>query len=299
MFKTFDDLHSGWTSESILIFDLKERRTAVGAGKSITVGEKKSRTFVEQRRQIIVEILKENGRASVSELAEQLDVSPLTVRRDLDYLEEQGIAERRYGEAVLADDERKGASDGKPSLCERKKNAIAIEAAELIEDHDLLFVNTSSTALEVVEHVRAEGVTVVTNSTRAQGLPIPPNGMILVTGGEVRPPRGVLSGEFALANVRSVTATKAFLGCAGISFTAGITSTTQQEATVNSLMVEHSHRFILLTSSNKIGVAAGFRYASLDQVDLLITDTTLSDEDLELLLEAGIHEIRRVEPAAE
>ena len=140
----------------------------------------------------------------------------------------------------------------------------------------------------------AHGVTVVTNSLHGQELPTPEGGMVLVTGGEVRPPRGVLSGEFALANIRSVAASTCFVGCAGISLTGGITSTTQQEAIVNSLMVERSERMILLADSRKLGISAGFSYADLSRVNLLITDTGATDEDVEVLLEAGIHEIRRV-----
>ena len=254
----------------------------------------KSRSFVEQRRATIKGILRAKGRVSVSDLSEQLGISPLTVRRDLDYLEEQGVATRRYGEAILAEEGEISVSAADPSVAAR--SAIAREAAKLVEPHDLIFINTSSTALEVVPSIDAEGVTVVTNSAKAQRLPIPPSGMILVTGGEVRPPRGVLSGEFALNNIRSVSATNAFLGCAGISLTAGVTSTTQQEATVNSLMVERADRMVLLADSSKLGIGAGFTYAPLDRVTLLITDTGATDEDVEILLEAGIHEIRRVKP---
>lgn len=255
--------------------------------------ERRSRGFVEQRRQTIVEILREEGRASVSDLAERLGISPLTIRRDLAALEESGVICRRYGEALLAE----GVSPQSPaSPFEAEKEAIARAAARLVGDDELLFINTSSTALALVPHITAQGVTVVTNSARAQGLPIPQSGMILVTGGEIRPPRGVLSGEFALANIRSVAATTCFVGCAGISLTAGVTSTTQQEATVNSLMVERADRMVLLADSSKLGIGAGFSYAPLDRVTLLITDTGATDEDVEILQEAGIHEIRRVEP---
>lgn len=257
------------------------------------MAEKKSRPFVEQRRETIAEILRATGRASVSDLAEKLGISPLTVRRDLDYLEGKGIVSRRYGEAILADGKRCDAAEGTSSF-EAEKDAIARAAAKLVRDHDLLFINTSSTALMVVEHITAQGVTVVTNSARAQSLTIPPSGMILMTGGEVRPPRGVLSGEFALANIRSMSATNCFVGCAGISLSAGVTSTTQQEATVNSLMVERSDRLILLADSSKLGVGAGFSYAPLDRVTLLLTDSGATDEDISVLLDAGIHEIRRI-----
>ena len=258
-----------------------------------TMAEKKSRAFVTQRRQTILDMLQETGRMSVADLSERLGISPLTVRRDLSHLEEKGALHRRYGEAVLAGDAPD--STGDPSPCEARKDAIARAAAELVHDHDLLLVNTSSTALMSVPHITAQGVTVVSNSLNIQSLPVPPSGMILVTGGEIRPPRGVLSGEFALANIRGVAAALCIVGCAGVSATAGVTSTTQQEAVVNPLMVERAERMVLLADSSKLGIAAGFSYASLDQVSLLITDTGITDEDIEMLREAGVQQIMCVE----
>lgn len=258
------------------------------------MADKKGRGFVEQRRQTILTILKEKGRVGVTELAEKLGISTLTVRRDLDELERRGLATRRYGEALLSENVMSLGQMAQLSPFEATKERIARAGAELVHDNELLFINTSSTALMVVNYLKARGVTVVTNSLHGDELVCPNGGNVLVTGGEIRPPRGVLSGEFALANIRSVAASVAFLGCAGISLTAGITSTTQQEAIVNSLMVERSDRMILLADSRKLGIGAGFSYASLDQVNLLITDTGATDEDVQILLEAGIHEIRRV-----
>ncbi len=258
------------------------------------MADKKGRGFVEQRRQTILTILREKGRASVSELSERLGISTLTVRRDLDELEKRGLATRRYGEALLAESAMSLEQMTVMSPFEKTKDRIARAAAEMVSDNELLFINTSSTALMVVKHLSATGVTIVTNSLHGQELEAPTGGIVLVTGGEVRPPRGVLSGEFALANIRSVAATTCFVGCGGISLTAGVTSTTQQEAIVNSLMVERSDKMVLLADSRKLGISAGFSYADLSCVNLLITDQGATDEDINILLEAGIHEIRRV-----
>lgn len=254
--------------------------------------EKRSRAFVEQRRATIMDILRQRGTVSVSELSERLGISSLTVRRDLSALEDAGELYRRYGEAVLAGDaaEEGGAQQGH----EPEKAAIAALAATLVGDHDLLLVNTSSTALMTVPLITAQGVTVVSNSLNIQSLPAPPNGMILVTGGEIRPPRGVLSGEFALSNIRNIAASICFVGCAGITSTAGVTSTTQQEAVVNALMVDRAEQVILLADSSKLGIAAGFCYATLDKISLLITDDAMTDEEVDLLHEAGLREVRRV-----
>lgn len=255
------------------------------------MADKRGRGFVEQRRQTILNILREKGRVNVADLAEKLGISSLTVRRDLDELESRGQVTRRYGEALLADSAgiQKAADP-----FEAAKERIGRAAAELVEDREQLFVNTSSTALGAIKYLDARGVTVITNSLRGQELPVPEGGMVLVTGGEVRPPRGMLSGEFALSNIRSVSASTCFVGCAGISLTGGVTSTTQQEAIVNALMVERSDRMVLLADSRKLGISAGFGYAGLSHVNLLITDSDATDEDIAVLREAGVHEIRRV-----
>lgn len=255
---------------------------------------KQSRAFVAQRRETIARMLRKQGRISVTSLAEQLGISPLTVRRDLDYLEEQGIATRRYGEAILSPTGLGQAG----SLRELAKAAIADAAAAMVNDGESLFINTSSTALMIVERIKASDVTVVTNSAKAQELSIPATTTVLVTGGEIRAPRGVLSGEFALSNIRSVSASTCFVGCAGISENTGVTSATLQEATVNSLMAERSDRVILLADSSKLGMEAGFTYLPLHQVDLLITDSGAEQGDLDRLLEAGVRSVKVVEPVA-
>ncbi|AEB06597.1 transcriptional regulator, DeoR family [Coriobacterium glomerans PW2] len=251
---------------------------------------KQTRSFVTQRREDILQTLRRAGRIGVGLLAEQMGVSPLTIRRDLDSLEKTGLIYRRYGEAVLADD----AADRAASARHRAMSAIARAAAALVSDHELLFINTSETALMVIAHIAARDVTIVTNSSATHELSVPPSATVLVTGGEIRPPRGVLSGEFALANIRSVSATTCFVGCAGISTATGVTSCAQQEATVNSLMVERADHVVLLADASKIGAEAGFTYAALDRIDLLITDETASDADVRVLSASGVAEVRRV-----
>lgn len=253
---------------------------------------KKTRPFVEQRRRTILDIIQRNGRANVTDLAAMLEISPLTVRRDLDYLESEDQIYRRYGEAVLVDENN--LSGGNGSSFEMQKTAIAKAAAELVQDEDLIFINTSSTALMMVQYIDAVGTTIITNSMKAAELTCPPDGQILVTGGTVRATRGVLSGDFALNNIRNITAIMGFTGCAGFSTVGGVTSTTQQEAMVNASMVDHSEKLIVLADSSKLGVTAGFTYAPLHNVDLLITDQGASDSEIKELLEWGVHEIRRV-----
>ena len=270
------------------------RRTA-RKGK-LGMGEaqmKRSKSFVAQRRKTIAQILRDRKRVSVAELSDRLSISPLTVRRALDYLEERGVLTRRYGEALLAEDSQAAPS---ASRRERAHEAIAREAAKLVRERDSVFVNTSTTALGVIPHIDAEGVTVITNSARAMGSNIPPTMTVLLTGGEVRAPRSVMGGEFALNNIRMVSPQRCILGCAGITADTGITSLTLQEATVNSLMIERSDQHVLLMDSSKFGVEAGFRYASAADIDLLITDMDAPADALDAMRRGGVGEIVVVDP---
>lgn len=260
---------------------------------------RQSKSFVEERRKAVAQILQNEGRAPIADLAKRLDVSPLTIRRDVDYLEESGLVYRRYGEAVLVTGEARRAAELRASGAEftdHAKEAIAAKAASLAAPGDSIFVNTSSTALLAIERIQTADVTVITNSAQAADADVSPAITLLITGGQVSMPRGVLSGEFALANLRSVAAKKCFVGCAGVSASAGLTSTTLQEATVNSLMLERSDYRVLLADSTKLGVEAGFAYADVGTINLLITDVRATEADLDALREAGVRHIIQVDP---
>lgn len=259
----------------------------------------RNRPFVEKRRSTIVCMLQEHSSYSIRELAKHLQVSPLTIRRDIQALQEEGLVMHHYGKAALVSGKAREALEERASgawIIEQAKTAIAKRAAQLLEDGDTVFLNTSSTALLLINHITKTNVTVITNSTKAEQITPLSQLTLLVTGGQVSMPRSVLSGEFALANIRSVSAKFCFLGCAGLSPAAGITSSTLQEATVNSLMFERSDTRVLLADSSKINMEAGFSYAPLSSVDYFITDTNASAYNLEALSRSGIKTIIQVEP---
>ena len=120
---------------------------------------KRSKALVASRRDEITAILEGRGQVSVAELAEHFD----TIRRDLDYLESQQVLTRQYGTATLLN------PFGRPSGSRqiRANKAIAREAARHVEDGDCIFINTSSTALGLLEFITAQDVTVITNNGKA------------------------------------------------------------------------------------------------------------------------------------
>lgn len=253
---------------------------------------KRSKAFVASRRDAIIALLESRGQISVAELADHFEVSALTIRRDLDYLESQHVLTRQYGTATLLN------PLGRPSGSRRVRaiKAIAREAAKLVMDGDCIFINTSSTALGIVDYITARDVTVVTNSTKAIMLNAQPNLAILLTGGEIRPPRESMTGEIALNCIKRITASKCFLGVTGVSATYGLTSATAPEPAVNALMLERSKKHIIMADSSKLGLTSSFQFASTDEVDLLVTDTGATDAQLSKLESYGVGEIIRVDP---
>lgn len=254
---------------------------------------KRSKAYVASRRDAIIALLESQGQVSVSELAEHFGVSALTIRRDLDYLESQQVVSRQYGTATLLNP--LGRPSGSRQI--RANRAIAREAARHVEDGDCIFLNASSTALGIIDFITAQDVTVITNNGKALLLEERPNVSILLTGGEIRPPKASMTGEVTLEMIRRVTATKCFLGLTGFSATYGLTSATAPEPAVNALMLERSKLHVVVADSSKMGLTSSFQFGSTDEVDLLITDTCATDAQVSRLEAYGVGEVIRVDAA--
>lgn len=201
---------------------------------------KRSKAYVAARRDAIIALLESNGQMSVNALAERFEVSPLTIRRDLNQLETQQILTHEHGSAILLNP--LGRPTGSQQV--RANKSIAREAARHISNGECVFVSASSTAPGIISFITAEDVTVITNNGRVLQMDETPNVAILLTGSEVRPPRASMTGDIALGLVRRVAASKCFLGASGISAKYGLASATSSEPAVNALdrALEGVHR---------------------------------------------------------
>lgn len=252
---------------------------------------KRERAYVEGRRRQVLEMLQRNPQVRVEELAKRLGVSVVTLRRDLQFLEEQKQIERFYGGARVSRD-----ADGyidEVSIC---RDLIARYAASLVEDGDTIFINTSRNALNMVKYIKSRHVTVITNNVRAISLDKAEGVDIILTGGEVRHPKEALVGDFAIRNLQSVYARKAFVGCSGISARVGMTTEIANEVNVNELMVEHAGQGVyLLADHTKIGHNSSFTSCGIEMVKNLITDEMAPEEELELMRAQGVkvYQVRR------
>ena len=228
----------------------------------------------------------------MSQLAHLLNVSPITVRRDLDVLAERGLVSRYFGGAKLTQAVRE---DDEPAYLESttkhlsQKRAIARRAAEMLEDGDTVFINSSSTALLIYPYLQDKSVLVVTNNGRSLLTQRSSNIELMLTGGEVYGNKQSLVGQFALETLSRITATKCILGASGISVEGGITSRVIQETAINQMMLRRcTGSKIIVADYTKIGIEHNFFSSPLSEITHLITDTGADPDKIEDLRRAGI-----------
>lgn len=251
---------------------------------------KSSRGIIEARQKSIIQLLQKNRHLNVTELSERLNVTASTIRRDLEYLESQGCIRRYFGGAqyILPPnvDVQYQTNKGNPTPA---KLAIARKAASMVEPGDILFLNSSSTALYMLDYLPDIPASVITNNARALYCTCPDNVDLLLTGGEVFGNKQSLVGEFAVSSTKKVTASKCFLGVSGISSEGGATSSIVQEVAVNKSMISQcGGPKIVLADSSKIGIRQNFFCYGLDQITHLITDAAADPNELERISRCGV-----------
>lgn len=252
---------------------------------------KKVQSIVSKRRDEIIKYLKENKTIKNEELADLLHTSPLTIRRDLQALEEEGLVRRHYGGAILVEnlDSINNNLDDPSANYIKQKHAIAKCAADLIEDGDTIFINTSSTALLILEYLGDKRVVVVTNNGKALQTTLDSNIELVLTGGQVYGRKQSMVGDFATYILSKITASKCFLGVSGIDAHSGISTSILQETLVNKEMINRCNGPVyILTDSSKIGRHHNFSSGDIDNVSHIITDSDISNKDAEIFQKIGI-----------
>jgi DeoR/GlpR family transcriptional regulator of sugar metabolism len=248
---------------------------------------KNSKITIEKRREQILKIIEYQSNVTVDELSKRLNTSAITIRRDLDFFESKNLIERYHGGASIS--KVNFTTNIFSSSLTINKHAIAKAAARFVEDGDTIFINTSSTALLMIEYIKAKQVTIITNNGKAIFAKGNENLFIVLTGGELRMPKESLVGDFAMNNLNRVKATKCFLGCSGISKDGGFTTAVLQEVAINELMLKNTTGFkFVLADVNKVGRTHSFLSGSINDLDYLITDITADKSEVDKLRKSGL-----------
>jgi len=255
---------------------------------------KKTQSIVSKRRDKILDYISTNESINTNELAEKLNISPLTLRRDLQSLDDEGLIVRYYGGAKLATDiDIDSKSDSEENTIDliynQKKHIIAKYASNLIDDGDTIFINSSSTALLILQYLDNKRVYVVTNNGKALQSYIGPNIELVLTGGQVYERKQSLVGEFATYILSKITADKCFLGVSGIASDSGISTSVLQETLINHEMINRcSGPVYILAPSSKVGKHTNFSSGDINEISHLITDSDINEKDINEFQEKGV-----------
>jgi DeoR/GlpR family transcriptional regulator of sugar metabolism len=256
--------------------------------------------LAQERRDAILRALLPSGAATVSDLAERLGVSEMTIRRDLGALAAQQLVEKVHGGAVLG---KGGASEPhfatKRRINAAAKAAIAEVAVAMIRDGMTVALSAGTTTWQVAQRLRGVGVrhlTFVTNSLNVAGA-LEANGWhsIMVSGGSFRTPSDALVGPFANQTLRQLNTDLLVLGVHSIDARVGLTTPNVAEAETNRIMVAGARRVVVVADSSKLGQVSLATFAGCDDVDELITDTGADRGMLDALADSGLR-IHLAEP---
>ncbi len=228
-----------------------------------------------ERRSRIAECLKAEGRVLVSQLSSQFAVSEETIRRDLERLEQDGVASRTYGGAILRSEERTA-----PPFAIRKntnpegKLAIARRLAAMLQDGDTVMVDESSTAAYAVRAMHPlKNITLITNSLEIlREMNEQKSWHILSTGGTLKPELLALAGPHALRAIASFHVDWTILSCRGINTRLGMADSDEDIVQVKQAMMAAADRTILLADHRKFDRNGFVALGALSLVDRLITD---------------------------
>lgn len=239
-----------------------------------------SKTLIPaQRRKRIQDFLAIHKIVPSSQLRDLLEVSEATIRRDLEWMENEGLVERTHGGAILR---RRIQVEPEYNLRAQRytqeKHLIGATAATLIEDGDIVFINSGTTTTQVIQNIPKNlNVTVITNNLSAALEIGDPGYEIFLLGGSFQPKSHSVAGRFAIENLRQVYANKAFLGVDGLSLQFGCTVPSNEEAEVIRLMVERTHGPITVVADHsKWGIVSNFEVATVERVHRLVTDENFS-----------------------
>lgn len=245
--------------------------------------------FQEERLQSIIKHLNEAKRISVDEICSLFHISRDTARRDLVKLEEEKVIIRTRGGALLPSVQQEIRNySNRLTIVSSEKRRIGKKAATLIAPGDSIILDTSTTVQSCAESLTDITCTVITNSiNQADLLSTNKNVAIQLLGGEFHKEHRYLYGTSVIEKLSQYHVDKTFIGCVGIS-KQGLTVAHEEDGMVMSKMIQQAKQVILLADHTKVGLTGYYRCATLEDIDLVITDKVPDELFQELLAEYNV-----------
>lgn len=237
--------------------------------------------LIDERRQHIVQLIQRHGRVLVSELSHELQISRITIRKDLEYLQSKGLVQRSHGGALRI---QSGAMVD-PTLQEKQKQysaekqRIAAAAVKLIQEGQCIILDSGTTTTAIAENLRTfERLTIITNGVNIAATLASTNFEIILVGGTLRKNSFSLVGPLAEDNLEQLHADILFLGVDGFDLDVGVTTPNFLESRVNRSMVKAVQRVVAVCDSSKFNRRCLSRIVEPGAVHHVITDRGLPPE---------------------
>lgn len=246
---------------------------------------------VWDRQQALCELLETENELPVSLLATRLDVSAVTVRKDIEELVKRGRVERAHGVVRLSPYARRRYSLEREMRVEQEeKERIAAAAYGMVEEGEAVFIGPGSTCATIMKKlVRKNNIVIITNAVNFEPLlEQKSNSRIIFLGGEYSFTQGAVMGIISLDTLDSLNITKFFLGANAISAEGGLCSENLNDTGFIKMMVERSKEIIAVACHKKIGKTAAIRLIPLAKITKIITGGELNEIEKQTVEKTGV-----------
>lgn len=245
-----------------------------------------------ERRSYIMQVLQDQGHASVSNLSDELGVSEVTIRKDINFLEQRKLLIRTHGGAVLVDGYVYDQPfEEKSTRNAEEKRRIGLAAAKMVSDGETLILDSGSTTHQIARNLRnKKGLIIATASVHiAIELLRIPGIDVMMLGGIVRATSGAVVGSYAEEMLRDHAFQTLFLAGDGLDVGYGLTTTNTMEAHLNRFMMASARQTVAVVDSSKIGRRGLSRICGAEEIDTLIIDSGVSEETVSHLEDLGVN----------
>ena len=230
--------------------------------------------FLSSRHSAIIQMAKDSGRVLVDDLAAHFDVTPQTIRKDLNDLCDQRLLTRIHGGALFPSGTENMEYEARRKIAAEEKDAIGQAAARLIPDNASLFINigttTEAVSTALLDH---KGLMVITNNINvANRMRVFPGFEVVIAGGVVRGADGGIVGEAAVDFIKQFKVDYAVIGASAIDHDGALLDFDFREVKVAQAIIANARHVILVSDSTKFERTAPVRIGHLSQVDTFITD---------------------------
>lgn len=245
----------------------------------------------DKRINKIEEYIFEHKSVSLDELMDVFKVSKNTIRRDVQELVERGDFKKVYGGVAVNDDKRAKLESfhDRQVRNQTEKELIGKAAANYVKDGDIIFIDSGTTTIEMIEYIKNKQVTVITNSLDFIVRALPYENLNVITAGGVLERKTNSFGILKYMDIlNAYNINKAFMASTGVSLSNGVTNASPLESELKASIVDRSSDVFLLIDHNKFDKYGLMTYCKLDKIDYLVTDKLPSEVYQDYVKKNGI-----------